>query len=157
MNALPLIILSVVSLFALVTGVWALVERARDRRESSLYIPTAAENLSSVTQSAALRRLAAENPAPDAIRARILLDALKTDLGCSVCRTRVTPRALQWAHLPGMPKYRTASGRTVHPADMTKAGRDGRTRYAWSTILGELSKCRVLCANCHTAETFSAR
>lgn len=72
---------------------------------------------------------------------RKMLDKIKTDLGCAECGYNAHPRALQFDHIDPETKYRTKSGKLVHPSDMIGLSN--------STILAEIAKCRVLCANCH--------
>lgn len=98
---------------------------------------------------------------------RVWARALKLSRGCesSRCYTawdRVpedeAATMLQWDHVDPDSKYRTTAGRTVEPADMLKAGAaKGGSRYALSTIVKELRKCRVLCANCHAIHSHNQR
>ena len=90
---------------------------------------------------------------PTASDARAMIDNYKVTTGCIDCGFTGTPAALHFDHRDPSTKYRTRTGRAVHPADMIKAGRDGYPRYSWATILGEISKCDVRCANCHAART----
>ena len=90
---------------------------------------------------------------PTATEARAMIDNYKVTTGCADCGYSATPAALHFDHRDPSTKYRTRTGRAVHPADMIKAGRDGFPRYSWATILGEISKCDVRCANCHAAVT----
>ena len=94
---------------------------------------------------------------PTAREARDLINDYKVSNGCSDCGFDSHPAALHFDHRDPSTKYRTAMGRAVHPADMIKAGRDGMPRYSWATILGELAKCDVRCANCHAARTTRLR
>lgn len=94
---------------------------------------------------------------PTTVQARALIDSYKVSNGCSACGFDSHPAALHFDHIDAATKYRTRVGRPVHPADMVKGGRDGFPRYSWATILGELSKCRVMCANCHAARTTEQR
>jgi hypothetical protein len=79
---------------------------------------------------------------------RAIVDAIKTAAGCESCGYNAHACALQFDHLDPATKYRTRNGNLVHPADMVKGA-----RYALSTILAEIAKCRVLCANCHAVHT----
>jgi hypothetical protein len=79
---------------------------------------------------------------------RELVDAIKTANGCESCGYNTDARALQFDHVDPSTKYRTASGRLVNVADMVKGA-----RYSVRTILAEIAKCRVLCANCHAVHT----
>ena len=94
---------------------------------------------------------------PTATEARDMIDTYKVNAGCIDCGFTGTPAALHFDHRDPSTKYRTVTGRAVHPADMIKAGRDGFPRYSWATILGEISKCDVRCANCHAARTTRQR
>ena len=94
---------------------------------------------------------------PTATEARDMIDTYKVTTGCIDCGFTGTPAALHFDHRDPSTKYRTRTGRAVHPADMVKAGRDGFPRYSWATILGELAKCDVRCANCHAARTTGQR
>lgn len=104
-----------------------------------------------------LKDLALAASRPSARDARVLIDNYKVSNGCSDCGYADHPAALHFDHRDPATKYRTAMGRAVHPADMIKAGRDGMPRYSWATILGELSKCDVRCANCHAERTTRQR
>jgi len=63
----------------------------------------------------------------------------KMDKGCALCGYKLHPVAL---HLDHIDPY-------------TKAFNISKDLYikSWSEILTEISKCRVLCANCHATET----
>ena len=91
---------------------------------------------------------------PTAEHLRNLLDALKVQIGCADCGYWINARALEFAHVDAATKYRTSLGKAVQPADMMKAGRDGFPRYSTVTVLAEVAKCDVLCANCHRTRTF---
>jgi len=79
---------------------------------------------------------------------RQVVDAIKLNAGCEMCGYNEYACALQFDHIDPSTKYRTRNGNLVHPADMIKGG-----RYALNTILAEIAKCRVLCANCHAVYT----
>ncbi len=66
----------------------------------------------------------------------------KMERGCLVCGFKGHPDALQLDHLPGVTKVDKL-------ADMCN--------LKWSTVLKEIAKCQVLCANCHAIETASRR
>lgn len=83
---------------------------------------------------------------------RSIVDAIKVEQGCSYCGYNAHPAALQFDHIDPSTKYRTRTGKIVHPADMIKGG-----RYSLPTILAEIAKCRVLCANCHAVHTHSVQ
>jgi hypothetical protein len=82
-----------------------------------------------------------------------LSESVRTASGCADCGTREPVAALAFDHTDPATKYRTASGKAVHPADMVKASGDGTTRYALRTIIAEWAKCQVRCANCHALRT----
>lgn len=84
---------------------------------------------------------------------RAMINKIKLDRGCETCGYNANAAALSFDHLDPSIKYRTKSGRAVHIADMTKGGANG-SRYSMRTILAEIEKCRVLCANCHMEHTF---
>jgi hypothetical protein len=86
-----------------------------------------------------------------------LSEQVRAASGCADCGTREPVSALAFDHIDPSTKYRTATGRAVHPADMCKASGDGMTRYALRTIIAEWAKCEVRCANCHAARTFPER
>lgn len=79
---------------------------------------------------------------------REITNKIKLDLGCETCGYNEYPQALQFDHLDPSTKYRTANGSLVHLSDMIKGN-----RYSLPTILREIEKCRVLCANCHAVYT----
>jgi hypothetical protein len=86
-----------------------------------------------------------------------LSENVRAASGCADCGTREPVAALHFDHIDPATKYRTKTGRAVHPADMVKASGDGSTRYALRTIIAEWAKCEVRCANCHHARTFPTR
>lgn len=83
---------------------------------------------------------------------RQIVDSIKTAAGCESCGYNAHACALQFDHLDPSTKYRTKSGNLVHPADMVKGA-----RYSLNTILAEIAKCRVLCANCHAVYTHTVQ
>jgi len=86
---------------------------------------------------------------------RTMVDTIKLSRGCEAYDCQGYPRvasALQFDHLDPATKYRTRTGKLVHLADMVKGG-----RYALATILAEIAKCRVLCANCHAVHTHTVQ
>jgi hypothetical protein len=76
----------------------------------------------------------------------------KLDNGCQICGYNRNPRVLQFSHRDPETKYRDRNGKVVEPSDMIK-GRL-RPRYGPETVWNEISKCDVLCANCHAEKTF---
>lgn len=83
---------------------------------------------------------------------RSIVNRIKTDRGCAYCGYNAYACALQFDHLDPATKYRTRSGKLVHLSDMVKGG-----RYGIETILAEIAKCRVLCANCHAVHTHTVQ
>jgi DNA-directed RNA polymerase subunit RPC12/RpoP len=79
---------------------------------------------------------------------REITNAMKLAVGCSECGYKRSAAALQFDHLDPSTKYRTRYGNIVHPSDMIKGD-----RYSLQTVLAEIAKCRVLCANCHAEFT----
>ena len=83
-------------------------------------------------------------PHREAVRARFrkrrreMLNKIKTDAGCADCGYNTYPEALDFDHLPGFEK-RASVG------------------ILWSgkleTLLAEIAKCEVVCANCHRHRT----
>jgi hypothetical protein len=63
------------------------------------------------------------------------LSAIKLDRGCELCGYRASPVALQFHHL--------------RDKEFGIAGR----YMSWEKVEAEISKCSVLCANCHARVT----
>ena len=61
---------------------------------------------------------------------------------CVDCGGTFHHAAMQWDHLPGLPKMREVS-------NMVLRG------FRRQTILDEISKCALVCANCHAVRTFN--
>lgn len=80
---------------------------------------------------------------------RAIVDTIKLTMGCELCGYNKCARVLQFDHIEPLHKYRTANDKVVHLSDMVTK------RYALITILNEISKCRVLCANCHLEYTYN--
>ena len=66
------------------------------------------------------------------------LQQYKMEKGCSVCGYNEIPQALEFDHIDRSKK---------------KFGMNKAWKYKWSTIMEELEKCVVLCANCHRKKT----
>jgi len=66
--------------------------------------------------------------------------SLKTGRPCTDCHRLFPPQVMQWDHLPG----------TLKLGDISTGFR-GRSR---EQVLEELTKCELVCANCHTIRTF---
>ncbi len=79
---------------------------------------------------------------------RALSEHVRHSMGCFDCWLQTPVAALRFDHRDRATKYRTKTGRAVHPADMVKAGGDGFTRYSIRTILAEWSKCDIRCSVC---------
>lgn len=83
---------------------------------------------------------------------RAITNRIKSERGCEVCGFNAHPAALQFDHIDPATKYRTKAGKVVHPSDMIKGG-----RYSLETVLAEIAKCRVVCANCHAIHTHTVQ
>lgn len=68
--------------------------------------------------------------------------AIKIERGCVDCGYNAHPDALDFDHRPGVVKLFNIAGGS-------KAG--------WETILAEIEKCDVRCANCHRIKTAERR
>lgn len=66
----------------------------------------------------------------------------KASLGCSMCGYNKSPHALQFDHL---------HSKKANVSDLI------RSDYGLDTILTEIDKCQVLCANCHAEVTFQRK
>ena len=75
---------------------------------------------------------------PDVDRKIEFIQQYKMEKGCSVCGYNEIPQALEFDHID----------RSKKKFSMNKA-----YKYKWSTIMEELEKCVVLCANCHRKKT----
>ena len=83
---------------------------------------------------------------------REIADAIKIQAGCEMCGYNAHACALQFDHIDPSTKYTTRNGNKVHPADLIKGN-----RYGIATVLAEIAKCRVLCANCHAVHTHTVQ
>lgn len=68
-----------------------------------------------------------------------LAGMIKTSIGCVDCGYNKSPYALQFDHI-GDDKKGSVSNLI-------------RSDYCWGTIKTEISKCEVVCANCHAVRT----
>ena len=68
--------------------------------------------------------------------------ALKMRLGCTDCGYKGHPAALDFDHLPGFEKREIIARMIGWPR---------------STLLAELAKCEVVCANCHRIRTWKRK
>ena len=66
------------------------------------------------------------------------LQQYKMEKGCSVCGYNEIPQALEFDHIDRSKK---------------KFGMNKAYKYKWSTIMEELEKCVIRCANCHRKKT----
>ena len=80
------------------------------------------------------RQRQATKHADKATRQRRWLNRLKLRRGCVDCGYNAWPSALHFDHRPGEVKAFEIGG-AVH--------------YSWETIIAEVAKCDVRCANCH--------
>jgi len=70
------------------------------------------------------------------------IDTLKLSMGCVDCGYKKHPEALQFDHLPGLPKNFEISKSVLKPLD---------------EVLEEIKKCQVVCACCHAIRTQKRR
>lgn len=70
------------------------------------------------------------------------IDAHKLERGCTDCGYNAHPAALDFDHLPGTVKVRDI-----------KSGQ----QLGWAALMAEVSKCEVVCANCHRIRTATRR
>jgi hypothetical protein len=68
---------------------------------------------------------------------------LKSGKPCTDCGGIFHPAAMQWDHLPGTDKR----------ADVGELAR----KDCRATVLAEIAKCELVCANCHAVRTFNRR
>jgi len=73
---------------------------------------------------------------------RSAISTLKLEAGCIDCSYSEKPEALQFDHLPGFEKRQNVGSMMMHSLD---------------TILDEIEKCVVRCANCHAVKTNERR
>lgn len=74
-----------------------------------------------------------------AAKRREALQAMKVTAGCSECGYNAHACALHFDHRDPAEKSFTISQ---------------DPKRAWASILAEVAKCRVLCANCHAVKTY---
>ena len=70
------------------------------------------------------------------------LQQYKMEKGCSVCGYNEIAQALEFDHIDRSKK---------------KFGMNKAYKYKWPTIMEELEKCVVLCANCHRKKTMEEK
>lgn len=73
-------------------------------------------------------------------RKRAIVEELKLARGCIDCGYNAHPRALQFDHRPGVEK------RGIIPHFVSSG-------TSMATLLTEIDKCDVRCANCHAVKT----
>lgn len=69
-----------------------------------------------------------------------LVQSIKMQRGCADCGYNRNGVALQFDHMDGFDKKNTVSNLI-------------RSDYGWETIMAEIDKCEVVCANCHAIRT----
>ena len=75
---------------------------------------------------------------------RSYINEYKLSSGCEICGYSAHPAALQLDHLNPSLKDKEFSTKRM-------------TQWSYEKINEELSKCRVLCANCHAVETIEKK
>jgi hypothetical protein len=68
-----------------------------------------------------------------------LAQQIKLDHGCKDCGYNTNPYALQFDH--------------INDDKKNSVSNLIRSDYSWKTILEEIDKCEVRCANCHAVRT----
>lgn len=74
-------------------------------------------------------------------RRTLWVHAIKLERGCADCGYAEHPEALHFDHLPGYKKLFQVSG----------------VNLSRETIIAEIEKCEVVCANCHAVRTARRR
>lgn len=69
-----------------------------------------------------------------------LVQSIKMQRGCADCGYNAHGVALQFDHMDEFDKKNTVSNLI-------------RSDYGWDTIMAEIAKCEVVCANCHAIRT----
>lgn len=75
---------------------------------------------------------------------------LKVFIGCENCGFSSSAHALQYDHTNHAEKYRTKSGKIIHPSDLFRT-------CSVSVFVAEVAKCVIRCANCHAIKTARER
>jgi hypothetical protein len=73
---------------------------------------------------------------------RQAIDAYKVSKGCVDCGYNLNPHALEFDHLPGYEKTQTVASLMYR---------------SWERIWEEITKCEVVCANCHAIRTYERK
>ena len=92
-----------------------------------------------------------------ALEVRQFINSIKLSTGCVICGYKKNTAVLHFDHIDPSTKYRDKKGKIVGIAQMTAAsGLDSKekSRYSVKTILKEIEKCRIVCANCHMEHTY---
>lgn len=76
------------------------------------------------------------------VKFKVKTDGIKTEVGCVDCGYRTHPAALDFDHLPGIPKCFNISGAASR---------------SWASVEAEIAKCEVVCSNCHRVRTANRR
>lgn len=76
--------------------------------------------------------------------------SLKVLVGCESCGYSRNSFALQYDHTNHAEKYRTKSGKIIHPSDLFRT-------CSISIFVAEVAKCAIRCANCHAEKTAKER
>ena len=76
--------------------------------------------------------------------------SLKTLIGCESCGYARHSFALQYDHTNHATKYRTKSGKIIHPSDLFRT-------CSVAVFVAEVAKCVIRCANCHAEKTARER
>lgn len=71
------------------------------------------------------------------------MNAYKLEVGCVDCGYKGHFAALEFDHLPGHTRLNTVSSLTAN--------------RSWKTLLKEVAKCELVCANCHNIRTYNRR
>lgn len=75
---------------------------------------------------------------------------LKVFIGCENCGFSSSAHALQYDHTNHAEKYRTKSGKIIHPSDLFRT-------CSVAVFVAEVAKCVIRCANCHAVKTARER
>jgi hypothetical protein len=70
----------------------------------------------------------------------------KLSVGCEVCGYAYEQEALQYDHINPTTKYRTKSGKVIHPSDLFR-------NCSLRVMNSELTKCQILCATHHAEKS----
>lgn len=123
------------------------VSIARLREELAKCVPRCSRCHRLVTQSQRFSKNRSAQRLPPSWRLRIEMqdqnDAIKLSRGCADCGWAEWARGLDWDHVRG-------------PKIATIAIMIGR-RDPWHTVVKEMGKCEVVCANCHRIRTHERR